>query len=241
MTPTILAALLVSGGAPEMTAEGVPPGIQSTYAKILETHVKNGQVDYKGIAKTQGPALDSYLSAVASAELPSNRNARLGFLIDAYNALVIKSVLRHGRPRSVLDVKGFFNEETHTVAGRKVTLDALEKKVLNPYAKDPRTHFVLVCGAVGCPVLESKPFFGSNVAQRMERATKRYLRSPHGSMVSGKQLLLSKIFDWYAGDFGGADGVKAFVVPRLSDEAKSQVGESPSVGFIDYNWTLNQK
>ena len=28
-----------------------------------------------------------------------------------------------------------------------LSLDSLEKKVLNPYAKDPRTHFVLVCAA----------------------------------------------------------------------------------------------
>lgn len=210
------------------------------YAELLEKHVKDGRVDYAGFDEASRGKLDRYLSAIASAQLPEARAARIGFLVDAYNALVLRAVLRHKRPRSVLDVKGFFDTESHTIAGRELTLDALEKKVLNPFAKDPRTHFVLVCGAVGCPILESRPFYGSSIEARLEAATRRYLRSPAGARAQGGRLQISKLFDWYAKDFGGADGVLEFIRPRLPENL-SELSRSGDIGYIDYNWTLNQQ
>ncbi len=214
---------------------------KSGYAEILKAHVDNGRVDYKAIQKKDRAKLDRYLDAVAKADLPKKKSARIGFYIDAYNALVIRSVLDNGRPRSVLDVKGFFNAQTHTVAGKTVTLDALEKKHLNPFAKDPRTHFVLVCAAVGCPILESRPFTGTDVDKRLDAATRRYLTSPAGAEAAPGRLRLSKIFDWYKADFGGPDGVLAFVRRHLPKAKAEALGDAPKVEFIDYNWTLNQQ
>jgi hypothetical protein len=208
---------------------------------ILGRHVKDGRVDYKAIEAEEMPRLSAYLEGVAKAKMPEERNARIGFLADAYNALVIRSVIANGRPRSVLDVKGFFNEQKHTVAGQQVTLDELEKKVLNPFAQDPRTHFVLVCAAVGCPILESRSFAGSDMDQRMDEATRRYLSSPFGAQVGDGALKLSMIFQWYEADFGGAAGVLAFVKKHLPPEQAKRLGDAPKIEPIDYNWTLNQK
>ena len=211
------------------------------FQEILIKHVKNGRVDYQAIEAKEMQKLDAYLDGVAKVKLPEDRNARIGFLIDAYNAVVIKSVIANKRPRSVLVVKGFFNEQKHTVAGQQVTLDDLEKKVLNPYAKDPRTHFVLVCAAVGCPILESSTFAGSNTDQRMDQATRRYLSSPAGAVAGDGAVKLSMIFKWYEADFGGAKGVVDFVKKHLSADQVKKLGDNPKVEFIDYNWTLNQQ
>ncbi|MGF1509040.1 MAG: DUF547 domain-containing protein [Myxococcota bacterium] len=218
----------------------VPQAARDAYARVLSTYVEDGRVDYKGLGKDRGD-LDRYVEAVAKAELPRGRDERIGFYVDAYNALVLSAVIAHGRPRSVLDVKGFFNQRKHRVAGRDLTLDELEKETLNPFAKDPRTHFVVVCGAVGCPILESKPYYGSNLDRRFEAATRRYLGSPQGARVEGGKLVISKIFDWYAADFGGAEGAKAFVLKRLPADTRGRLAEAPEVGFVDYNWTLNQQ
>ncbi len=219
----------------------VPPEAAADYAQILQQHVNSaGLVNYQALGKNRAP-LDKYLAAVAAAPLPTDKNARMAFYVDAYNALVLRSVLDKGRPRSVLDVKDFFSAADHTVAGKKVSLDGLEKKELNPFAKDPRTHFVLVCGAVGCPILEAKPFFGTNLSARMDAATRRYLASPAGARVSDGKLELSKIFDWYAADFGGAEGALSFVKRYLVPEAAAKLGATPSIGYLDYNWTLNQQ
>ncbi|MEM1023896.1 MAG: DUF547 domain-containing protein [Myxococcota bacterium] len=212
---------------------------REAYAGLLKRHVSEGLVDYAALAKDEN--LEVVIDALAKASVPQEKEARIAFYIDAYNALVLHAVVKHGRPRSVLDVKGFFDGLTHTVAGRKLTLDQLEKQVINPFAKDPRTHFVLVCGAVGCPILESKPFSGTPLDARMEAATRRYLQNPRGAQVQEGKLALSKIFDWYAADFGGADKVRSFVEAHLPKAERARLGETYELAFIDYNWTLNQR
>ena len=230
--------LLPAGGV--NTSLGVDPPAKKAYASILAKHVKNGLVDYAQIAKSSRKQLDTYLEAVANAKLPDQRADRMAFYIDAYNALVIRSVINHGRPRSVLDVKGFFKEKVHRVANITLSLDELEKKHLNPFAQDPRTHFVLVCAAVGCPILESQPYADSPLEARLEAATRRYLGAPAGARIKPGELALSKIFDWYKADFGGEDQVLPFVRNYLTAQDKALLGPSPRISYVDYNWTLNQ-
>ena len=224
-------------------AGSVPAEVDSNdlYTEILATYVKDGRVDYAGLAKKDLGKLDRYLAGVATAVVPPNRNRRIEFYIDAYNALVLRAVIKHKRPRSVLDVKDFFKARVHRVAGKTVSLDQLEKEVINPFAKDPRTHFVLVCAAVGCPILESKPYLGGKLEQRLDAATRRYLAGPTGAQVQAGSLKLSKIFDWYAKDFGGPAAARAFVLKHLSPAARQTAGADPKVSFLDYNWTLNQQ
>jgi len=237
----VLMSLAVAPARAGGAEGGVAPQARTLYAQVLQRHVEDGRVDYAALKKQSLEDLDRYLEAVAQASLPEDRADRIGFWVDAYNALVLRSVIRHGKPRSVLDVEGFFSEPAHTVARRKVSLDTLEKKVLNPYARDPRTHFVLVCAAVSCPILEKRPYAGSDVSARMETASRRYLASGFGARVDGSTLRLSKIFDWYAEDFGGREGVLEFVRPRLPTKAEAQLPEAPDIAFLDYNWTLNQR
>lgn len=230
-----------TGASRAVGTVGVPEAALAAYARVLERHVKDGRVDYRALERTDLGALDRFLEAIASAKLPPDREARMAFFIDAYNALVLRSVIAHGRPRSVLDVEGFFNREQHRVAGREVTLDELEKKLLNPFAQDPRTHFVLVCAAVGCPTLDDRPYMGAGLERRLEAATRRYLSSPFGARAAHGRLEISKIFDWYAADFGGPEGARTFVLNHLSEKVRDRLGENPEIHFIDYNWTLNQQ
>jgi hypothetical protein len=217
------------------------PDAAVKWAEVLSKRVEAGRVDYRAIEKEDLAKLDGYLAAVAAAKAPSERLAAIAFYGDAYNALVVRSVIRHGRPRSVLDVKDFFAEKVHVVAGQTLSLDDLEKSVLNPVARDPRTHMVLVCAAVGCPRLESTPLTGSDVEARLDRATRAYLASPSGAIAKPGELQLSKIFDWYAADFGGPSGALSFVKRHLTPEALATLGEAAKITFIDYNWTLNQR
>ena len=74
-----------------------------------------------------------------------------------------------------------------------------------------------VCGAIGCPILESRPFSGSRMSWRMDVAAKRYLRdSSRGAVIGEGRVQLSKIFEWYADDFGGRAGTIAFARRRRS-------------------------
>ncbi|NJK89646.1 MAG: DUF547 domain-containing protein [Myxococcales bacterium] len=172
----VLFALLF---APAVASADVPEEARMAYARVLDRHVERGLVDYAGLARDRAD-LDAYVDAIGRASLPASKEAKIAFYIDAYNALVLRSVLDAHRPDSVLKVEGFFAGRTHRVAGQEVTLDALEKKVLNPLAKDPRTHFVLVCAALGCPPLDDVPYAGRPLESRLARATRTYLASLEG-------------------------------------------------------------
>lgn len=209
------------------------------YADLLEKHVKSGKVNYAGMREDVAQ-LDNFLAAVAKAKPGKGSNA-IAFYIDAYNASVVRSVIAHRIPKSVRDVKDFFKEKKHTVAGKTISLDELEKSILLPLAKDPRLHMVLVCAARGCPPLEGKPYSGSKLERRLETATERYVRSSAGARPAKGTLGLSKIFEWYAKDFGGTDGVVAFVKKRLQDENRAKLGNSPKIFYFNYDWTLNRR
>lgn len=233
----MIAVLMMSSMLASAPAATVPAEAQAAWASILRAHVSDrGLVDYRAIDVAP---LDRYLAAVAAAEVPRDRDAALAFYADAYNALVIRAVITAKRPRSVLDVKGFFDGQTYVVGGKKVTLNALEKELVAPLGS-PDHHFLLVCGAVGCPRLERAPLVGSDVRARASAAARAYLATPRGAIVRSGELELSKIFEWYAADFGGPAGVLAFARAHLPREAAEKLGQAPKVRSLEYDWTLNQ-
>ena len=219
----------------------VPSDALRGYAEVLKSNVKNGLVDYQRIEKNDLGKLDNYIAAVGKAKLPSKKNERIGFYVDAYNAFVLREVIRLKHPKSVVDVKDFFDKENYLIAGRKVSLNQLEKKMLNPYAKDPRTHMVLVCAAIGCPILDNKPYSGSDINERLDAATRRYLASDNGARVQAGVLQLSQIFKWYADDFGGSSGRLEFVKKYLPGELLEKTDGRGTILFFEYDWQLNKQ
>ncbi|MEE2904381.1 MAG: DUF547 domain-containing protein [Myxococcota bacterium] len=219
----------------------VPSASLRGYAEILKSNVKNGLVDYRRIEKNDLSKLDDFITAVGKAKLPSQKNERIGFYVDAYNAFVLRAVIRLKHPKSVLDVKDFFDKENYLIAGLHVSLNQLEKKMLNPYAKDPRTHMVLVCAAMGCPVLDNKPYSGSDINERFNTATRRYLASENGARVEAGVLQLSQIFKWYIDDFGGPSGRRKFLEKYLPGGLREKAGANETILFFDYDWQLNKQ
>jgi hypothetical protein len=231
MESALLAFLLLAAQISSDTAK--------SYAEVLAGSVKNGRVDYQWIRDKKMANLDAYLDAIESAKVPQDRLQAVAFYVDAYNAWVIKQVIVHKIPRSVLDVSGFFDAKVLRIAGKTVSLNQLEKQILLPVAQDPRTHMVLVCGAVGCPILEDTPYAASDMNARLDTAARRYLAGPTGASVTEGSIKLSKIFEWYQPDFGGVEGVIQFVRKYAPKEKLDRAGNKPNVTYMDYNWTLN--
>ena len=50
-----------------------------------------------------------------------------------------------------MDVPGFFDNKSTIINSEIYSLNAIENDILRKKYKDPRFHFVLVCGAIGCP------------------------------------------------------------------------------------------
>ncbi len=212
----------------------------SAWAGLLKQFVKKGAVSYtKWHADGEArKALDGYLASLASADPKAiaSRDARMAFWINAYNACALDAVLDRFPIKSVMDVKGFFKTAHCTVAGKRRSLDDIEKGVLRkkPFG-DPRLHFALNCASKSCPPLLSRPWSGKGIGGQLDKATEAFIKSG-GARVDGPKLHASKLFEWYAGDFKKtAPSIPAFIGQYLPAAG----AQGLTISYDEYDWSLN--
>ncbi|MEM9258889.1 MAG: DUF547 domain-containing protein, partial [Bacteroidota bacterium] len=202
----------------------------------LSTHVKNGRVDYTTLkASNELAPLIADIEAVDLSALSGNE--RKAFLINAYNLLVVNQALENHPLKSVLDVSGFFDGKKQNIGGRKLTLNQLEKDLLLKEYKDARLHFVLVCGALGCPPITNFAYQPAKLEAQLERQTRLALNDAAFIRVNDNEVGLSQIFEWYASDFGGS---KAKVLDFINGYRTTALPADAKVSYYTYDWSLNK-
>jgi len=222
----------------------------SAFDRVLKTYVNDqGRVDYNGIAGDQ--AFKAYMQSLESADLdPMSRNAQLAFWINAYNAVTIDKVIKWKPKKSVREtlIPGiwtstkFFTSRENTVAGKRLSQDDIENEILRKRFKDPRIHFAIICASSGCPPLPRFAYTEENVQTRLEEETRKYINSQRGTRVdlADNTLYLSKLFDWYAGDFESKSGsVLNFIKPYLDEKTLAFLERNPKIAYLNYDWALN--
>lgn len=216
------------------------------FGAVLATYVTDdGGFRYEALAANADhvAALDAYVAAVASTDPATltTSQERLVFYMNAYNALTIRSVLDLWpiEGNSVLQESGFFDGRMHTVAGTSMTLNDLENNHVRNEG-DPRIHFVVNCASAGCPWLANTPVTLDNLETLLEQRSTDYLRRT--TVVDGSTIQVSQIFEWFAGDFGGPEGVRAFIAARLEgDAATLAANPDTTIGFFPYDWATNAR
>ncbi len=206
--------------------------------QFLSQYVSGGLIAYSKIKKnTIAPLVEQ----IATADLSkSNSTEKQAFYINAYNVLVIKSLINNGIPSSPLDVLGFFDAKKHKVAGQNITLDQLEKGKLFGLKKDPRFHFVAVCGAKGCPQIEPFAYSASNLNAQLNSQTKKAINNSNFIRVKDdeQKVEISEIFKWYAGDF--TQGGKS-VLDYINQYRNTPIPSNYEVAYYPYDWKVNKR
>lgn len=203
--------------------------------ELLRVYVKpGGQVDYAGLKKEQGK-LAGIIKEIGK-YAPSKEEEK-AFYINAYNLIVLNEVVINYPIKSVMDQPGFFDKKKHTVAGKSVTLNELEKEYLMKIDQDARLHFVLVCAAKSCPPLAPFYFIPGKLDGVLNARTRLALADPQFIRVDkkNKTVMVSKIFEWYAADFGGRENIVAYINEFRVDKIPSNY----RLGFYEYDWSLN--
>lgn len=204
---------------------------------FLKTYVSNGKVDYKAI-HANPQSLNDLMKQAKDILLTNEDKATMqAFWINAYNISVIKGVIDHYPIASPLDKKGFFDGITYKLAGKSITLNDIENKQLRAVYNDARFHFVLVCGALGCPPLITDAYMPDTLDTQLETQTKIALNNPDFIKVSGKKVAFSQIFEWYKKDFI-QDGNE---IDFLNTFRKEKVPANAKVTYYSYDWRLNSK
>ena len=205
---------------------------------FFKQHVSGGSVDYAAINDNQD-GLNALLATAQQIKVSSsNANAYKAFWINAYNLAVIKGIINNYPIKSPLDKKGFFDKTKYDIGGTSITLNDIENKKLRAVFKDARLHFVLVCGAKGCPPIIAKAYTPSNVESLLEGQTVKALNNASFTKVSGKKVAFSEIFKWYKEDFvqGGQTEIDF-----LNKYLKTPVPANSKVTYYTYDWRLNSK
>jgi Protein of unknown function, DUF547 len=234
---------------------------------LLKRHVavaQNGgssQANYAGFNQNLGE-LNAYLDSLSSVTETEyrgwTREQQLAFLINAYNAFTIKLVLtRYPDLKSIKDLGSFlrspWKKEFFSLLGAERSLDDVEHGLIRaPGAFDePRIHFAVNCAAIGCPMLRNEAYVAERLDSQLEDSARRFLgdRSRNRYDPASGKLEVSRIFDWYKGDFEkgnrGITPVPQFLA-RYADlladgtAARAVVRQGQAqIRYLDYDWTLN--
>jgi hypothetical protein len=219
----------------------------SLYAQLLESHVKNGVVDYRGFKREEGK-LDQYLRILEKTDTKAlSRTDQFAFYINAYNAWTIKLVLSaYPGLKSIKDLGSLFEspwkKKVARIDGDVISLDNLEHDILRPRFKDPRIHFAVNCASKSCPPLRSEPYRGDVLDQQLTDMTEAFINDPERNRLEGNTLYVSSIFKWYSEDFN--DDVVEFFMKYATGELKEGLKKHQKeikVEYLDYDWSLNGK
>ena len=205
---------------------------------FLNTHVKNGRVDYKAIKKN--PSSLNELVGLAENITVSKSDSKTyqAFWINGYNISVIKGIVDNYPIKSPLDKAGFFDKTKYAIGGKSITLNDIENKLLRAnFPKEARFHFVLVCAGLGCPPIISNAYMPNTIDSQLEKQTKLALNDNNFIRVKGKKVQLSQLFEWYKGDFTQGGISQIDYVNKYRNE---KIAPGTKIGYYTYDWALNE-
>lgn len=207
---------------------------------FLKKNVSNGKVDYQSI-KNDSKSLNDILDVASKVDLSKeNTNTLKAFWINTYNLSLIKGIITKYPVKAPTDIAGLFDKTTYLVAGKKLTLNDIENKMLREKYDDARIHFVLVCGALGCPPIINAAYLPDTVDEQLNKQSKIALNNPNFIKVNSgsKKVALSQIFEWFKNDFitkgkNEIDFINQYREDKIDIKCK--------ISYYPYDWTLNKK
>lgn len=178
----------------------------------------------------------------------SNDDLKKAFWINIYNAFF--QILRKERK---VEKPEIYRGKLFTIAGEKFSLDEVEHGILRRYRwkfslgylpnlfapslikklavskVDYRIHFALNCGAVSCPPIAF--YTSERIEQQLEMATGSFLEGETDIFEDKKEVHVTRLFQWFLGDFGGKSGIRKILKAQLDFDS---VGFK--IVFKEYSW-----
>ncbi len=222
------------------------PVTHEQWDSLLKKHVtSDGFVDYTGFQRDSN-RLNEYLERLGNHhpnEQYWNKNERLAYWINAYNAFTVKLVADHYPVSSIKEIKSgipFVNTvwdiKFIKIEGREYDLNNIEHGILRPKFEEPRIHFAVNCASISCPPLWNRAYTADNLNDQLDRAATRFLDDQsRNQFISENRAELSKIFSWFKGDFTKGQSLIAYI----NQYAPIQLKKDASISYLDYDWGLN--
>lgn len=258
----IIRWLLAAGWGLAIVLAWTPTGAQAANAfdwgpwgKILEARVapvtiagiRLSGVDYAGLRKDRA-GFDRLVRGLKSYD-PSDLKgkSKLAFWINVYNLGAVRHGIDNPGIASLNEVgpeKGaVWKLPVLDVGGRAYSLDDIENRILRKLG-EPRIHFAIVCASVSCPDLRAEVYTPARLDRQLDAQSRAFLAEAGKGVAvdAGKRTLrVTKLFEWFAGDFGGPAGVKAFIAKHLDAKQLPSDWIDFQLSYLDYDWRLNAR
>lgn len=233
----------------------------SLWDAVLKRHVKSDHtfgevkgvnaVDYAALASD--PDYQAYLEQLAKADLEELPKAELLALwMNAYNALCIRLIVEHEKTGDKLtSITKLSSSENGpvwdlpagTVGGVEMALNQIEHDKLRRTWAEPAVHACIVCASASCPNLRAEAFVGDRLREQMDDQVRQWLKNTtKGLKLQGSRLTLSRIFLWFADDFGDWSGLQKWLPQYIEDKDladKIRKGKV-AVRYFGYDWQINR-
>ncbi len=212
---------------------------------LLERHVQaDGNMDYNALSKERDK-FDQYITLL-EANHPNpmhwSKDESIAYWINAYNAFTVQQVLDHYPIGSIKDIKGgitfissIWDQKFINIEGREYDLNNIEQGILRKYYKEPRIHFAVNCASISCPPLANFAFTGDELEEQLDLMTRMFLADTSKNIITPDRLELSKIFNWYKGDFTDGQNLQEYINKYTS----VNVDRKAKIKFLPYDWGLN--
>jgi hypothetical protein len=210
--------------------------MHAAWTALLKKYVSaDGKVDYARWQKDQR-ALHAFLDNLATypPAQQDEKEIKIAYWINLYNAATIQLVLKHYPIKSIRDIAAGkpWDQNFIRVGKEKLSLNDIEHKKLREIFRDARIHFAINCASKSCPPLQRSAFEAESLEKQLTYVTTVFLRGKE-NQIERHKLTLSSIFQWYKGDF---EPLTEFLFKYTG----VKVGRNAKIHYLPYDWRLNE-
>lgn len=214
------------------------PFSYSGYARVLRHVRPDGDVDFSALGRERAE-LDTFVRSLATYS-PRSRPERfpqpedaLAYWLNAYHALVLQAVVDEYPYLESVEAPWlgrFWWRRSWPVGGQRLTLWALEHRILQREYADPRIHLALFRGTRGGPLLDGAPFQPEFLDSQLNDAARRFIGDKRHVRLEGSTVHLARVFETHRADFlaalpeGRRGNVLQFVWAFLPDTCTERYG-----------------
>jgi hypothetical protein len=253
----VTAPAQASGVRPEAWARWQASGSgleidQAAWDRFLASYRRVGRdgiarIAYGRVTPRDRAALKAYVRMLSAADVDRMNGAQqFAHWVNLYNAATVDLVLDNYPVSSIRKIDGGllntgpWKRKLLTVKGERLSLDDIEHRILRPIWRDPRVHYAINCAALGCPDIPDRAYTAARANAMLDAAARNFVNHPRGFRVENGKLVASSIFDWFAVDFGGADGVLTHARRYATPAKAARLRGKARPDSYDYEWALNE-
>ena len=226
-------------------------GQKNIYQSLLVSYVDpaSGYVYYKNL-KSEKEKLNAYLDDLSknSPEASWSKDKKKAYWLNVYNGNIFKLVIDNYEEQGAFeksnifslkkDGKSIWKQPFIKIAGEAYSLDHVEHQIIRKEFKDARVHAAFNSACQSGPKVANFVFTEENVDSRLTQLMDRFINDSKKNSITANKIVLSKIFEWYKGDFE-AEGINLIEFVNMYSTVK--VNPNAEVSFSEFNWVLNKK